>query len=87
MVCLLGARGGATTPFADQRTFSPGYLLVRGYRSGFPSGPLFPKETRLHMKKGVPVSPGVVVAHAWCVDEVITSNEPYTLEDSSVAGE
>ncbi len=39
------------------------------------------------MKKGVPVSPGVVVAHAWCVDEVITSNEPYTLEDSSVSGE
>jgi phosphoenolpyruvate-protein phosphotransferase len=39
------------------------------------------------MKKGVPVSPGVVVAHAWCVDDVITTHEPYTLDDSKVAGE
>ena len=30
------------------------------------------------MKKGVPVSPGVAVAHAHCVDEIITSHEPYT---------
>ncbi len=39
------------------------------------------------MKKGVPVSPGVAVAHAHCVGDVITSHEPYTLDDSSVAGE
>ncbi len=39
------------------------------------------------MKKGVPVSPGVVVAHAWCVDDVITTHESYTLDDTSVAGE
>jgi phosphotransferase system enzyme I (PtsI) len=39
------------------------------------------------MKKGVPVSPGVVVAHAHCVDEVITSHEPYTLDDSSLSAE
>jgi phosphoenolpyruvate-protein phosphotransferase len=39
------------------------------------------------MKKGVPVSPGVVVAHAHCVDEVITSHEPYTLDEASVSGE
>jgi phosphoenolpyruvate-protein phosphotransferase len=39
------------------------------------------------MKKGVPVSPGVVVAHAHCVDEVITTHEPYTLDDASLSGE
>src|SRR5262245_52807951 len=39
------------------------------------------------MKKGVPVSPGVAVAHAHCVDEIITSHEPYTLDDGNVASE
>jgi phosphoenolpyruvate-protein phosphotransferase len=39
------------------------------------------------MKKGVPVSPGVVVAHAHCVDEVITSHEPYILDDASLSAE
>ena len=39
------------------------------------------------MKKGVPVSPGVAVAHAHCVEEVITSHEPYTLDDASLSGE
>src|SRR5262245_10821051 len=39
------------------------------------------------MKKGVPVSPGVAVAHAHCVDEVITTHEPYTLDDTGLAGE
>jgi phosphoenolpyruvate-protein phosphotransferase (PTS system enzyme I) len=39
------------------------------------------------MKKGVPVSPGVAVAHAHCVDEVLTTHEPLTLDDASVAGE
>jgi phosphoenolpyruvate-protein phosphotransferase len=39
------------------------------------------------MKKGVPVSPGVAVAHAHCVDEVITNHEPYTLDDSGLASE
>jgi phosphoenolpyruvate-protein phosphotransferase (PTS system enzyme I) len=39
------------------------------------------------MKKGVPVSPGVAVAHAHCVDEVITSHEPYTLDDTGLAAE
>jgi phosphoenolpyruvate-protein phosphotransferase len=39
------------------------------------------------MKKGVPVSPGVVVAHAHCVDDVLISHEPYTLDDASLSGE
>src|SRR4051812_13325136 len=39
------------------------------------------------MKKGVPVSPGVAGAHAHCVEEVITSHEPYSLDDASVSGE
>src|SRR4051812_10016329 len=29
------------------------------------------------MKKGVPVSPGVAVAHAFCVDQVLARHEPY----------
>ncbi|MFM7150649.1 MAG: phosphoenolpyruvate--protein phosphotransferase [Gemmataceae bacterium] len=39
------------------------------------------------MKKGVPVSPGVAVAQAHCVDEVITSHEPYMVDNSHVAAE
>ncbi|MBY0229868.1 MAG: phosphoenolpyruvate--protein phosphotransferase, partial [Gemmataceae bacterium] len=39
------------------------------------------------MKKGVPVSPGVAVALAHCVGEVILSHEPYSLDDGGVAGE
>ena len=39
------------------------------------------------MKKGVPVSPGVVVAHAHVVDDVLISHEPYTLDDASLSGE
>lgn len=39
------------------------------------------------MKKGVPVSPGVAVAHAHVVDEVLAPHEPLSLDDASVAGE
>jgi phosphoenolpyruvate-protein phosphotransferase len=39
------------------------------------------------MKKGVPVSPGVAVAQAYCVEEVLSSHEPYSLDDSSLSGE
>ncbi|MFO0927729.1 MAG: phosphoenolpyruvate--protein phosphotransferase [Gemmataceae bacterium] len=35
----------------------------------------------------MPVSPGVAVAHAHCVDEVISSHEPYSLDDSHLSGE
>ena len=31
------------------------------------------------MKKGVPVSPGIAVARAYCVDEVLARREPYKL--------
>src|SRR5438094_10590295 len=41
----------------------------------------------VELKKGVPVSPGVVVAHAHCVDDVLISHEPYTLDDDSLSGE
>jgi phosphoenolpyruvate-protein phosphotransferase len=39
------------------------------------------------MKKGVPVSPGVAVALAHCVDDVLISHEPHTLDDASLSGE
>src|SRR4051794_25172318 len=39
------------------------------------------------MKKGVPVSPGVAVAPAHCVGEVLTHHEPYTLDDAGLSGE
>lgn len=39
------------------------------------------------MKKGVPVSPGVSVARAYCVDEILTSHEPHTLDDSGLDAE
>jgi phosphoenolpyruvate-protein phosphotransferase len=39
------------------------------------------------MKKGVPVSPGVTVAHALCVDQVLARHEPYQLDGPALAGE
>jgi phosphoenolpyruvate-protein phosphotransferase (PTS system enzyme I) len=39
------------------------------------------------MKKGVPVSPGVAVAPAYCVDEVLVRREPQHLDDRALSGE
>jgi phosphoenolpyruvate-protein phosphotransferase len=39
------------------------------------------------MKKGVPVSPGVAVARAYCVDEVLARREPLRLDEAALAGE
>ena len=39
------------------------------------------------MKKGVPVSPGVAVARAYCVDEVLARREPLTLDEAALSGE
>jgi phosphoenolpyruvate-protein phosphotransferase len=39
------------------------------------------------MKKGVPVSPGVAVALAHCVGEVLTHHEPYALDAAGTSGE
>jgi phosphoenolpyruvate-protein phosphotransferase (PTS system enzyme I) len=39
------------------------------------------------MRKGVPVSPGVAVAHAYCVDQVLAPNEPYHLDANALTGE
>ena len=39
------------------------------------------------MKKGVPVSPGVSVARAFCMLEVLAKREPYQIEPDSIANE
>lgn len=39
------------------------------------------------MRKGLPVSPGVVVARAYCVDEVLAGQEPHELEAGAVNAE
>src|ERR1700687_344963 len=39
------------------------------------------------MKKGVPVSPGVAVARAFCLDDGLPRHEAHHLEDAAVAGE
>lgn len=39
------------------------------------------------MKKGVPVSPGVAVARAYCVDEVLARREPLQLDETALSGE
>jgi phosphotransferase system enzyme I (PtsI) len=39
------------------------------------------------MNKGVPVSPGVAVAHAYCVDEVLARREPQQVDVAAVSGE
>jgi phosphotransferase system enzyme I (PtsI) len=38
-------------------------------------------------KRGVPVSPGVVVARAFCVDDVLTRREPQHLDAAAVSAE
>jgi phosphotransferase system enzyme I (PtsI) len=39
------------------------------------------------MLKGVPVSPGVVVARAYCVDEVLAQREPHHLDGAALSSE
>jgi phosphoenolpyruvate-protein phosphotransferase len=39
------------------------------------------------LRKGVPVSPGVAVAHAYCVDEVLARREPLLLDRAALSGE
>ncbi|MCC6418721.1 MAG: phosphoenolpyruvate--protein phosphotransferase [Gemmataceae bacterium] len=39
------------------------------------------------MKKGVPVSPGVAVARAYCVDEVLARREPHYLDVAALSDE
>jgi phosphoenolpyruvate-protein phosphotransferase len=39
------------------------------------------------MKKGVPVSPGVAVARAYCVTEQLTHREPHQLDGAALSGE
>jgi phosphotransferase system enzyme I (PtsI) len=39
------------------------------------------------MRKGVPVSPGVAVARAYCVDEVLARSEPQYLDAAALSGE
>ena len=39
------------------------------------------------MKKGVPVSPGVAVARAYCVDEVLARREPHKLDAAALSDE
>jgi phosphoenolpyruvate-protein phosphotransferase len=39
------------------------------------------------LKKGVPVSPGVAVAHAYCVDEVLARREPLHLDRAALSVE
>src|SRR6185295_8062422 len=38
-------------------------------------------------KRGVPVSPGVVVARAFCVDDVLARREPHHLDTAAVSAE
>jgi phosphoenolpyruvate-protein phosphotransferase len=39
------------------------------------------------LRKGVPVSPGVAVAHAYCVDEVLAPREPLHMDRAALSGE
>jgi phosphoenolpyruvate-protein phosphotransferase len=39
------------------------------------------------LRKGVPVSPGIAVAHAYCVDEVLARREPLHLDRAALSGE
>src|SRR5579872_4683585 len=39
------------------------------------------------MKKGVPVSPGIAVARAYCIDHALARHEPYHLSTASLSDE
>src|ERR1700726_1179180 len=39
------------------------------------------------MLKGIPVSPGIVVARAYCVDEVLAQREPRHLDGAALSSE
>src|SRR5262249_10579457 len=39
------------------------------------------------MRKGVPVSPGVAVARAYCLDDAFARREPHHLDDPALAQE
>jgi phosphotransferase system enzyme I (PtsI) len=39
------------------------------------------------LKKGVPVSPGVAVARAYCIDEILARHAPSKLDQAAVSGE
>src|SRR5919201_3228804 len=39
------------------------------------------------MKKGVPVSPGVAVARAYCLDQALVGGEPHQLDVTALAAE
>src|SRR5689334_23184203 len=39
------------------------------------------------MKKGVPVSPGIAVARAYCIDHVLARREPYHLDTAALSAE
>lgn len=39
------------------------------------------------MKRGVPVSPGVAVARAYCLDQVLARREPHQLDAAALSGE
>src|SRR5436309_3057893 len=39
------------------------------------------------MKKGIPVSPGVAVAKAYCVDHVLARREPHQIEGAALSAE
>jgi phosphoenolpyruvate-protein phosphotransferase len=41
----------------------------------------------VELKKGVPVSPGVAVARAYCVDEILARHAPSKLDMAAVSGE
>src|SRR5205807_9549497 len=46
-----------------------------------------PGRKAMALKRGVPVSPGVAVARAYCVDEVLAPREPAHLDRSALSGE
>src|SRR3954453_6614978 len=39
------------------------------------------------MLKGVPVSPGIAVARAYCVDEVLARRDPYHIDEAALSAE
>src|SRR5947199_392266 len=46
-----------------------------------------PHNQRRNMRKGIPVSPGIAVARAYCVEHPLSWDEPHHLDAAALSGE
>src|SRR5262249_47710577 len=61
--------------------------LLKTVHGRTPAVPKLHQGKAMALRKGVPVSPGIAVAQAYCVDEVLARREPLHLDRAALSGE